>query len=213
MADELVDVFDENYVMQGQCMKSIAHKYGLWVHSFHCWLFSPTKRTVLFQLRAPNKKLFPDALDISAAGHLQSGEAVEDGVREIEEELGIDVDFEDLISLGIKHDLANLPGIVNRQFCHVFLYSWDLEVADLKMDSEEVYGILEINIDDGLQLFSNKIKEASAHGIFYEEKTNEWKPVVKTVSLASFIPRVDNYYLKIMMLADLKIQGYPYLTI
>ena len=87
----------------GTAMKSEAHKTGMWHTAIHCWFVrrEGNNSFLLFQKRASDKVLFPDYLDITAAGHYQSGERVEDGVREIVEELGIDVPFTALIPLGI----------------------------------------------------------------------------------------------------------------
>ncbi len=38
MADELIDIFDENMNLLGTAMKSQAHREGLWHKTFHCWL-------------------------------------------------------------------------------------------------------------------------------------------------------------------------------
>ena len=214
MADELVDVFDENYEIQGQCMKSVAHKFGLWVHSFHCWIVcTKGPGSVFVQLRSPTKKLFPNYLDISAAGHLKSGETVEDGVREIQEEIGLAVDFRALIPLGIKHDTAKLAGITNRQFCHVFLLPTEIALDSLQPDGDEVYGLVEISIQDGLDLFSGAKASVQANGVEFDAKTREWRDVSKPVSQDLFIPRIDNYYYKVFIMADLHMRGSAHLSI
>mgnify|MGYP000375304950 CR=1 FL=1 len=38
MADELIDIFDENMNLLGTALKSQAHREGLWHKTFHCWL-------------------------------------------------------------------------------------------------------------------------------------------------------------------------------
>ncbi|XPV75773.1 MAG: NUDIX hydrolase [Desulfovibrio sp.] len=214
MADELVDVFDENYAIQGQCMKSVAHKYGLWVHSFHCWIINlEGEGSVYVQRRAPHKKLFPDTLDITAAGHLQAGETIEEGIREIKEELNLDVKYSDLIYTGIKHDAAKLNDIVNRQFSHVFLYQTKTPVTSIIPDGDEVYGLIEIPLKSGLDLFSKKISSVNCQGIEYNTKTSSWDTCNFDVTLNHFIPRVDNYYYKIFIMADLLKSGYQHLSI
>ena len=76
MADELVDIFDENMTFLGTALKSQAHREGLWHKTFHCWLAQKTpegKTLVWLQLRNPDKDIFPDKLDISAAGNIRAG--------------------------------------------------------------------------------------------------------------------------------------------
>ena len=92
MADEIIDIYDCNMNHLGTAPRSQAHKEGLWHKAFHCWIVkraSDGNHRVLLQLRSKNKDSHPSLLDISAAGHLQAGETPKDGIREIEEELGL----------------------------------------------------------------------------------------------------------------------------
>ncbi|WP_233522994.1 NUDIX domain-containing protein [Peribacillus saganii] len=57
-----------------------------------------------FQLRSEEKKDFPSLFDISAAGHILANETVEDGIREVKEELGIDISMNDLEYVGVIKD-------------------------------------------------------------------------------------------------------------
>lgn len=69
MADELIDIFDENNNPRGiQKLKSEAHKEGIWHRAVHIWIYN-LKGEILLQLRSKNKELYPDRWDVSAAGH------------------------------------------------------------------------------------------------------------------------------------------------
>lgn len=213
MADEIVDYFDENYTKLGEAGKKETRAKGLWVHSFHCWIVS-TKGvpSMLLQKRSSSKALFPDCLDISAAGHLQAGERVADGVREIEEEVGLQVSFDQLISLGVKMDVAKLGEIINRQFANVFIYPFEGDLDDLDLDTVELDGMLMMPIADGLRLFSGEVDDVEVSGLEKGE-TGEWQKITKRVGTKDFIPRVDPYYYKMFVNADLMLSGYPHLSI
>lgn len=213
MARELLDYFDENYNLLGQAYKDETQSKGLWVHSFHCWMLAPGDNpSLLVQKRASTKKLFPDYLDISAAGHLVAGEKVEEGVREIEEEVGLKVGFNQLIPLGIKHDAARQGDIVNRQFSHVFLYPNSPSIGGLSLDAVELDGMVEIPVALGLKLFSGELDVVAVDGIEKSE-SGEWRSIKKEIGQGDFIPRVDNYYYKIFIIADLYSRGYRHLSI
>ncbi|WP_372454640.1 NUDIX hydrolase, partial [Priestia aryabhattai] len=80
---------------------------GLWHQTFHCWIYRVVNDQIemLFQKRHPQKDTCPDLLDITSAGHLLASEQPCDGVRELEEELGLSVSFEELDKLGVIRDV------------------------------------------------------------------------------------------------------------
>mgnify|MGYP001594992700 CR=1 FL=1 len=90
MADELVDVVNENDKVIGQEWKSVCHKEGI-LHRISAVFIFNDEGQLLLQKRAA-KKLGGGLLDHSACGHLKTGESYEDGAKkELNEELGIDV--------------------------------------------------------------------------------------------------------------------------
>ncbi len=206
---EHVDFFDENYVRQGVTTRSEALEKGLWLHSFHCWVARPYGRSLLVQRRSPAKALFPGMLDITAAGHLMAGERVEDGIREVHEELGAsDVAFERLVPLGIKLDVARIGDSRTRHFAHVFLLADDRPPAEYRLQESELSGIVEISVSHGLSLFSGASARVPAW---------EWDlagdPARIEVSVDDFIPRIDPYYYKMFILANRLFCGERHLAI
>jgi isopentenyldiphosphate isomerase len=76
---------------------------------------------VLLQRRAYDKDGFPGMLDATAAGHLTAGETIADGVREVEEELGVSWRFDELTELGVfRVEDHPTPDTTNREFQHVY---------------------------------------------------------------------------------------------
>jgi isopentenyldiphosphate isomerase len=117
--DELLDVFDERGWHVGAKRRADVHRDGDWHLAFHLWVVR--RDGVLLQRRARTKASWPGRLDASAAGHLLAGEAVRDGLREAEEELGVAYAFGDLEPLGV-HRVADAEqeGRLNRELQHVF---------------------------------------------------------------------------------------------
>ncbi|WP_310793579.1 NUDIX hydrolase [Salipaludibacillus neizhouensis] len=100
---EKLKIFDDNRNQIGIASRSDVHRVGYWHEVFHCWFVCNIQGTdyIYLQLRSNKKKDYPNLLDITAAGHLLADETVKDGVREIKEEIGIDVAFEELKQLGV----------------------------------------------------------------------------------------------------------------
>lgn len=112
--DELLDVFDERGWHAGIKRRDDVHRDGDWHLAFHLWVVRADG--VLLQRRATTKASWPGRLDATAAGHLLAGEAVRDGLREAEEELGVAYAFEDLTPFGVHR----VDEQVNRELQHVF---------------------------------------------------------------------------------------------
>jgi isopentenyldiphosphate isomerase len=100
------------------------HRDGDWHRSVHVWIVRPTDRALLVQQRAPGKDTWPGYYDASVGGHLSAGEGYEDAYREVEEELGVTIDLNRLVPLGVEAiELIppDQPDITDRELCLVAL--------------------------------------------------------------------------------------------
>ena len=139
MSDELVDIYDQNNNPLGiQKMKSEAHREGLWHRCAHVWIHN-SKGEMLIQLRAKDKAFFPGLWDIPVAGHLRAGEEPIDGaIREIKEELGVDINSQDLSLHMIKQAKVETESMKNYEFYYVYTYKTDFEIKDMTIQKEEL---------------------------------------------------------------------------
>lgn len=156
--DEQIDIWDPEGRPTGRtALKSEAHRMG-WCHpTVHVWFYTGSGR-VLLQRRAFDKDTFPGLWDVSVAGHIGAGESPLDGaVREIREEIGLEVEPSDLEPIGTFKAVHEHPGgIVDCEFHHAFLcrlqkplshlVPQDAEVAELKLYplislAEEIWGL------------------------------------------------------------------------
>lgn len=214
MSTEIVDIYDENLQRIGSIPRDEAHATGAWHRSIHVWIVKPSGAGyVLFQKRGKDKKLFPNCLDITAAGHYRAGETAREGVREVLEELGLPVDYSELIPLGVKMDVAKVGDTVNREFDDVFLLLKDLSPKDYQLDPAEVEGLVQVEVDEGLALFGGDSDTARAIGIEWDRGSGGWADISLTVTSADFIPRIDPYYYKVFILAKAAIAGSKHLAI
>lgn len=200
MSDELIDIYDGNMNHLGTAPRSQAHREGLWHKAFHCWIVkraSDGRHRVLLQLRSKNKDTHPSLLDISAAGHLKAGEQPKDGIKNIEEELGIKVDFDKLNKLFTINHVFERNGYINHEFNPTYLLETDKNLSELSMNPNEVDGVLEATIDDLRNLFSHKVDYIYVSGLLLDEYEN-YVPHTGSVSVSDFVPHEDSYYIKVM---------------
>lgn len=184
----------------GTIARDDAHRSGIWHGAFHCLITYQRNGLpyVLFQLRSGVKKIAPGKYDISVGGHYSAGEGPEQaGPREIAEELGLQVRYADLVPLGRRVFIyCFTPGAREYEFQDIFL----LPVADrprsLVLQREEVDAVLEVEVGMGIELFSEQQSRISC--LQLNQKMEE---SLVTVSVDDFVPCVDKYYLKMLILA------------
>ncbi|MBQ8785582.1 MAG: NUDIX domain-containing protein [Alphaproteobacteria bacterium] len=198
MADELIDIFDENMNFLGTVMKSQAHREGLWHKTFHCWLAQKKEngKTMLWlQLRKYDKDIFPNMLDITAAGHIRAGEEVKDGYREIEEELGIKLNKDDIIKLFTAKEIYENGSINNREFQMVYMSMVDGSPYKAVLQPEEVEGLYEVDIDEFIDLLDEKLKNIEAKGI-KRNPDSTYTLEYRDISKEDVAPHSKDYYKK-----------------
>jgi len=142
---EIIDVCDPNGNYTGQKLpRSEIHKNKLWHRTVHVQIFDFDKRT-LFQLRSKDKDSFPNKLDISAAGHISSGEKIiTAALRELEEELGLRLEESRLEYINDFASEQAMPnGDVDREIQSFFIAKiTENEKLMLKIQESEVQKII-----------------------------------------------------------------------
>lgn len=134
---EFITVVDHRRKKIGLKSRADVHRDGDWHETFHCWMMD--RERILLQLRSAIKSDFPDLFDITAAGHLAAGETIRDGVREIQEELGLELTLDQLTPLGVFEDVIETRTFLDREFAHTYVYAYagetftldEMEVADV----------------------------------------------------------------------------------
>ena len=136
--DEKVDILDANGIPTGQsCLKSEAHRLGLFHPTVHVWCYS-LDGMVLLQQRGRNKINFPLKWDISVAGHVSAGEAIEEAaIREVQEEIGVWIQISQLEKIGaFKTEHQHAEDYLDKEFNHTFLCQLSTQTTLLKQESE-----------------------------------------------------------------------------
>ncbi|MFS0727674.1 NUDIX hydrolase [Paenibacillus sp. 1P07SE] len=192
---ERLDIYDSSMVRVGSESRAQTHAKGLWHQTFHCWVVHPSERSILLQLRHPDKETYPGLMDVSAAGHLLTGETVRDGVRELEEELGISVTFEELHYCGVvpQEDVIS-EGLIDREFNHVFIHASDRPIEAYSFQREEISGLYTIGVDDFKNLLTGEVEQVLVDGIFAEEASGTAKQDRRWMGLSDLTPNTHAYY-------------------
>lgn len=202
--DEKIDILNSLGEKTGRiAWKSEAHRLGLWHRCFHCWIVAPETPSggpyLFVQRRAAEKETWPDRLDVSVGGHLEAGEEALDGLREVEEELGLEVAPRELVPLGTRRAELEIPAGLDREFQEVFLLVRALSQRDLRLQEEEVAAVVRLRLDDAEALYEGG--EVSAE----EWADGEKSPI--SVRLADFVPGEDYYLLRAARAARAVLEG------
>lgn len=194
MESELLKIFDEQGRVLGTAPRSEVHKRGHWHETFHCWFTErkADKSFLYFQIRSAVKKDYPDLLDITAAGHIMANETWLDGLREVKEELGIDLEMEELFSLGVIKDSLICPQFIDNEMCHVYVYNNLVPYEKYRLQKVEVSGIVRISLNDFEKLWFEGIKELQADG-FTVNSDGEKDFMSIMVKKEDFVPHEDAY--------------------
>ena len=147
---EYLDIVDDKGIPTGQIIdRSTAHREGIRHRTSHVWIFRKQNGIVqvMLQKRSKNKDSYPSCYDISSAGHIPAGsDYIPSALRELKEELGLDVQASELIFCGKRqiHYKGNFNDVafVDNQVSNVYMMWKDVEPKDLHIQKEEVEEVM-----------------------------------------------------------------------
>ena len=194
MEIEIMNIFDKQRNNIGKMSRADVHKHGLWHETFHCWFVNKEEDEdyIYFQIRSGRKKDFPNLLDLTAAGHLLATESVEDGTREIKEEIGIDVTFNDLLPVGLIHNCIVTEDFIDREFSHVFLHRTHEENLEFKLQKSEVSGMVKAKFHDFYDLCLGEREQIRIDG-FEMNEFDDKVLILKNIGMLDFVPHQLSY--------------------
>ncbi len=134
--DEILFIVDEDNNPIEPMARHEAHKLGAWHRCVEIWVVN-SKGQVLCNQRSMLKDNSPGAWESHFGGHVLAGtETVEAAIRELEEESGLlakpqDLEFFEVCPQSTREGK-------NNEFLYVYLYKWDGEASELKLETEEV---------------------------------------------------------------------------
>ncbi|MBE5821892.1 MAG: NUDIX domain-containing protein [Clostridiales bacterium] len=165
MSEEYFDILDENGNKTGKTkLRKEVHRDGDWHKAVHIWIINQNG-DILLQRRCKEKDSNPSMLDISSAGHLSAGDnSLEGAIREIKEELNIDVKEEELQLIAtIKTTEIYNETFINNEFSDIYLLRTEKTIDDMKYQKEEISEIMFVSYKKFKEMVKNKQKDLLMH--------------------------------------------------
>ncbi len=168
---ELLTIYDENLKEIGVMPRDKIHKKGLRHKVVHCWITDKEKDEIFiyFQQRSYNKSDFPGMYDIACAGHIDAGEKAENAmIRELEEEIGLNINKSELRYIGRKFETFEKNGFIDNEICEMYL----LEVNNSTTFTlgEEVEDVVKVLFNDYEKWIDGELKLLNARSIIYDKE-------------------------------------------
>jgi isopentenyldiphosphate isomerase len=177
--EEYIDIVTKNGLPTGKsALKSDIHSKGHYHNTVHIWLYTK-KGEVLLAQRAASKPICPLLWDVSAAGHINAGEPIEQAaIREAEEEIGLTLTEKDLHKIGVNKCFQTYPnGIVDNEFHHTFISELQVGISALKPNENEVKAVKLVSFDE----FQRLIDAISSNNHFVASNKPYYQFVLKSI--------------------------------
>jgi isopentenyldiphosphate isomerase len=172
-AEDFLDLVDEKGNIIGHEERKIVHKKGLLHREVHIWLYTP-KGELVFQMRSPTKETYPNLLDASIGGHVDTGEEwLESAVKEAREEAGLIVKPDDLTF--IEQHRVNVfdpvTKMTNNNLRNNYALAFNGDIGDLRIEEGEITDfelwpidkLFELNDEEAERFIPSLLEEESKH--------------------------------------------------
>jgi isopentenyldiphosphate isomerase len=173
------------------------HQDGDWHRALHVWVAGRSELGapfLTFQRRSQRKDTWPGRYDATVGGHYRHGETLDETLREVEEEIGVQASGLALRSLGVRVCANEAEaGIVDRELQDVFMLLDDRPLEAYRPDPTELASLARFDIDALLPLLAGEAPAAG--GVSLAAGAHTIEPVIAT--LDDFIPTIDRYFFRV----------------
>lgn len=177
--DEFIDIATKNGILTGDIeKKSVIHQKGLYHHTAHVWFYTSEKEILLAQ-RSAEKTICPLLWDVSVAGHIDAGETPKEAaVREIKEEIGVNILENDLKLIGVFKCFQSYDnGITDNEFHNTFMAELKVPLSQLIPQEGEVEALKLVSF----QTFEKLLKHIGANNHFVASNKNYYKEIYQHI--------------------------------
>ena len=182
---ELLNVYYKNRKLKGVDSRQKIHQQGEWHETFQC-IFTQGDN-IFLQKRSSNVKDYKDMIDVTVGGHLLNNETVDNGTREIEEEMSLQIGFESLSFLCTLPEEMISGDMIDREFINIYT----LEVSEEDLSSiqhdTEVENLLKINLKAFYNFCINNAENCKGYTVISDEEI--------TFTKNDFLPYSNAYFM------------------
>lgn len=180
------------------------HRDGAWHQVAHCLVVrSGAPARVVLQVRTTTTATYPGRLDLTVTGHISAGESPAEGMlREVAEEIGIEVASEQLVPLGTRLLADDHGEIRNRELMHVFLLVDDRPLGDYPLDPAHVGGLVEITTADLLRVLADRSARVECPAVWVDGRAGH-----RVVGYDDLVPPMDGYWTVVTVMAQRFVAG------
>lgn len=152
IVDEFLNLIDDRARITADSKpRTLVHRDGELHPTVHIWMIKRRDMGVfvLLQKRAHEKDINPDCYDVSAAGHVSQGEEFRHtALKEVHEELGLDINRSQLEFIGLKKSEYSNGDIHDNELVAVYICRENINIEDLTLQSSEVSEVCWAEIDE-----------------------------------------------------------------
>lgn len=142
MREQEIDIYDEQGNPTGEVLKyTQTHDKELWHPITLVWVYN-SQGEVLLAHRTAERDGFPNSWDVSASGHIQSGDsAIATAVHVLREGLGVQVKPNEMMQIGlVKDSFPLVNGKTHNEHATIFMTHRDVNLERLELQSSDVDG-------------------------------------------------------------------------
>lgn len=212
--NELFDIVGVDGVPTGRTKpRAEVHRDGDWHRAVHVWVAGRDEEYqpfLMFQQRSLAKDTHPGRLDATVGGHYRAGERLEQAIREIEEEIGIEPDLSALRLLGVRVCASELEaGTLDRELQDVFLLKDSRPLTAYQPHPAEVAALVRFRLADLLPVLAGEA--AGLEGDVLRQGASE---VVRIPFPASDLgTRSDRYFYRVAIAVTNALRGDKYVAV
>ena len=168
---EILDVVNENNEVIATASRKECHEQKLRHKGVQVFILN-SEGDLFVQKRSDNKDIFPGLYEGGITGHVLSGEkCIDAAIRELKEELGIDITAEDL------KEIVRFKVLFENEHELIIAYLLDYD-GPIKIDNDEVVSGEFVPIDDLRQKIKDDDKEFTPVFLIGFDKFMEIKDIV-----------------------------------